>query len=60
MSMQRLRRPSTRSNVAGVLCMTLLTPHFDICIRPSMKGNHTACSRKRQAMHRSTWEELQR
>lgn len=51
-----LRRPFTRSNVPGVLCMSLLTPHCDICNRPRTKGNHTACSRKRQAMHRAKWE----
>lgn len=51
-----LRRAATRSNVPGVLCMSLLTPHCDICNRPRTKGNHTACSRQRQAMHRSKWE----
>lgn len=51
-----LRRQTTRSNVPGVLCMSLLTPHCDICNRPRTKGNHATCSRQRQAMHRSKWE----
>jgi len=60
MSQQTLRCRTTRGKVPGVICMSLLTPHCDISNRPRTKGNHTACSRQRQAMHRSKWEGLQR
>lgn len=51
-----LRRPFTRSKVPGVLRMSELTGICDICKRHRCQGNHTACSRRRQAMHRAKWE----
>lgn len=51
-----LRRPFTRSKVPGILVMRAMNGVCDICRRHRSQGNHTACSRQRQAMHRSKWE----
>ncbi|WP_312388420.1 hypothetical protein [Stutzerimonas nitrititolerans] len=51
-----LRRPFSRSKVPGVLRMSEMTGVCDICKRHRSQGNHTACSRQRQAKYRHIWE----
>lgn len=45
-----------RSKVPGTLQMGLMKGTCDICKRHRLVGNHTICSRQRQAKYRHLWE----
>jgi len=51
-----LRHQATRPKVPGALQMGLMKGTCDICKRHRLVGNHTACSRQRQAKYRHLWE----